>query len=111
MSTTTFLDATLTRTGGGHVPQAHDGRMMPDYREILDKKHLSRTEHYRLIRMLGAGGQGVVYLSERRGIDNFTLPVALKIFSPERVRQRAPVRRSDGPHRARFGPGIADSAG
>ena len=26
----------------------------------------------------------MVYLSERRGTDNFTLPVALKIFSPER---------------------------
>ena len=34
--------------------------------------------------MLGKGGQGVVYLSERRGADNFTLPVALKFFSPER---------------------------
>ena len=34
--------------------------------------------------MLGKGGQGVVYLSERRGADGFTLPVALKFFSPER---------------------------
>ncbi len=34
--------------------------------------------------LLGSGGQGVVYLSERRGTDSFTLPVALKIFSPER---------------------------
>ena len=34
--------------------------------------------------MLGKGGQGIVYLSERRGADNFTLPVALKFFSPER---------------------------
>ncbi len=25
-----------------------------------------------------------MYLSERRGTDGFTLPVALKIFSPER---------------------------
>ena len=33
---------------------------------------------------MGSGGQGVVYLTERRGTDNFTLPVALKIFSPER---------------------------
>jgi serine/threonine-protein kinase len=37
-----------------------------------------------LSRRLGSGGQGVVYLSERRGTDNFTLPVALKIFSPSR---------------------------
>jgi serine/threonine-protein kinase len=37
-----------------------------------------------LLRRLGAGGQGVVYLTERRGSDDFTRPVALKIFSPER---------------------------
>ena len=35
-------------------------------------------------RRLGSGGQGVVYLTERRGTDSFTLPVALKVFSPER---------------------------
>ena len=54
------------------------------YSAILDQKRLSWTEHHRLIRLLGSGGQGVVYLSQRRGTDNFTLPVALKIFSPER---------------------------
>jgi serine/threonine protein kinase len=32
------------------------------------------------------GGQGVVYLCERPGADGFTLPVALKLFSPERYR-------------------------
>lgn len=42
------------------------------------------TEHHRFLKLLGSGGQGVVYLSERRGTDSFTLPVALKIFSPER---------------------------
>ena len=36
------------------------------------------------MKLLGSGGQGVVYLTERRGTDGFTLPVALKIFSPER---------------------------
>jgi serine/threonine-protein kinase len=45
---------------------------------------MSWTEHLRLMRLLGSGGQGVVYLSQRRGADGFTLPVALKIFSPER---------------------------
>jgi serine/threonine-protein kinase len=43
---------------------------------------MSWTDHHRLLRLLGSGGQGVVYLSERRGTDNFTLPVAVKIFSP-----------------------------
>jgi serine/threonine-protein kinase len=31
----------------------------------------------------------VVYLSERRGTDSFTLPVALKVFSPERYRDES----------------------
>ena len=50
----------------------------------FSKPKLGWTEHLRLRRQLGNGGQGVVYLSERRGADNFTLPVALKFFSPER---------------------------
>jgi serine/threonine-protein kinase len=45
---------------------------------------MSWTEHLHLTRRLGSGGQGVVYKSERRGTDKFTLPVALKIFSPAR---------------------------
>jgi eukaryotic-like serine/threonine-protein kinase len=45
---------------------------------------LSWTAHHRLLTLLGSGGQGVVYLTERRGTDDFTLPVALKVFSPER---------------------------
>jgi serine/threonine-protein kinase len=36
--------------------------------------------------MLGKGGKGDVYLSERQGTDLFRLPVALKIFSPESYR-------------------------
>jgi serine/threonine-protein kinase len=36
------------------------------------------------MRRLGSGGQGVVYLTEVRGADSFTVPVALKVFAPER---------------------------
>src|SRR5207244_8483738 len=43
---------------------------------------------------LGKGGQGVVYLSERRGADGFTLPVALKFFSPERYPDERGYRES-----------------
>lgn len=57
---------------------------MARYRELIEQERLSWTEHHKLIRTLGSGGQGIVYLSERRGTDSFTLPVALKIFSPER---------------------------
>lgn len=34
------------------------------------------------MRKIGVGGQGVVFLSERSGADGFSLPVALKLFSP-----------------------------
>ena len=54
------------------------------YDRILQEKRHSWTSHLRLLTKIGAGGQGVVYLTERRGADGFTLPVALKVFSPER---------------------------
>jgi serine/threonine-protein kinase len=56
------------------------------YWEIIREQRLSWTEHHRLVRLLGSGGHGLVYLSEGRGSDDFTLPVALKVFAPERYR-------------------------
>jgi serine/threonine-protein kinase len=53
------------------------------YRALLDEPRLSWIESHRMGRRLGSGGQGVVYLCERLGADQFRLPVALKIFSPE----------------------------
>lgn len=84
MSTTTFIIDNATRTWGGHPAQRCSDELLGRYRTILEDKRLSWTEHHRLIKLLGSGGQGVVYLSERRGTDAFTLPVAIKIFSPER---------------------------
>ena len=63
--------------------------LMAQYRAILDAPRLDWTEHHRLLRRLGSGGQGVVYLGERRGADGFRLPVALKVFSPERYADAA----------------------
>ena len=84
MCSTTFLEGSATRTWGGHPATRCSDELLGRYRGILEEQRLSWTEHHRLIRLLGSGGQGVVYLSERRGTDSFTLPVALKIFSPER---------------------------
>ena len=53
------------------------------FHSLLLDGRLSWTAHPNLVRVLGRGGQGVVYLSERRGADGFTVPIALKIFSPE----------------------------
>ena len=85
---------TFFRTTGDNLSPTvtHDGEFVENqctelvelYDEILEEKKLRWTSHLRLLRRLGAGGQGVVYLTERRGSDDFTLPVALKIFSPER---------------------------
>jgi serine/threonine-protein kinase len=84
MATTTFLEGSGTRTWGGHEAIRCSDELLSRYQTLLDEKRLSWTEHHRLLRLLGSGGQGVVYLSQRRGTDHFTLPVALKIFSPER---------------------------
>ena len=54
------------------------------YSSLVQEQRLSWTTHQRWIRRLGKGGQGVVYLSERRGADHFTLPIAVKVFSPAR---------------------------
>jgi serine/threonine-protein kinase len=84
MATTTFLEGSGTRTWGGRPAVRCSDDVLARYQALLDEKRLSWTEHHQLLRLLGSGGQGVVYLSQRRGTDQFTLPVALKIFSPER---------------------------
>lgn len=84
MSTTTFQHESRTIALGGRLRPKQNDELVAQYHNILDEQRFSWTVHHRLLRPLGSGGQGVVYLSERRGADGFTLPVALKIFSPER---------------------------
>ncbi len=84
LSLTSSVDPTRTMAFDGHVANDMCAEMVEVYSTIIKKQKLSWTTHLRLRRMLGAGGQGVVFLTERRGADDFTLPVALKIFSPER---------------------------
>jgi eukaryotic-like serine/threonine-protein kinase len=82
--TTTLLHGTRTITHGGKPAAGPDHELIASYLRMIQQPKVGWTEHLRLLRQLGRGGQGVVYLSERRGSDNFTLPVALKFFSPER---------------------------
>jgi len=81
---TTLLQDTRTLTYQGTPAQPSEHELLNRYQDLLQQRKLGWTEHLILNRMLGTGGQGVVYLSQRRGSDNFTLPVALKFFSPER---------------------------
>ena len=84
--TTTLLHGTRTVTPGGNRADGENrvNELLHHYLRLIQQPKLGWTEHLRLRRMLGKGGQGMVYLSERRGADGFTLPVALKFFSPER---------------------------
>jgi serine/threonine-protein kinase len=82
--TTTLLHGTRTLTPGGNRSDGQVTELLQNYLRLIRQPKVGWTEHLRLRRLLGKGGQGVVYLSERRGADNFTLPVALKFFSPER---------------------------
>ena len=81
--------STVLRREPRDLDHAPESDLVPEglvtrYRAILDQPQLDWTERHRLIRRIGAGGQGVVFLGERRGADGFRLPVALKVFSPER---------------------------
>lgn len=82
---TTVIHQSRTLTFHGDQPKpAENFALCKRYDDLVQSERLGWTEHLRLKRLLGTGGQGVVYLSERRGADAFTLPVALKFFSPER---------------------------
>ncbi len=61
-------------------------KLLTQYETLLSNQSVHWDAEYRKIRILGKGGQGVVYLSERQGTDLFRLPVALKMFSPESYR-------------------------
>ena len=63
--------------------------LLDQYGRILGNRQISWLAERPLGRCLGVGGQGVVYLSERKGADGFTLPVALKFFSPEHFEDAA----------------------
>ncbi len=83
-TSTTIDDIGLTRTWGGLQHRERLQALVEAYHDLIEqRRRLNWTEHLQLIRKLGHGGQGVVYLSQRRGADGFTLPVALKFFAPD----------------------------
>ena len=86
LSTTRLaVRATVTHGGDGKL-EAFDNELNGLYEQIIQQQRLNWTTHHRLLRVLGRGGQGIVFLTERRGADQFTLPIALKMFSPQRFR-------------------------
>ena len=80
---TTLQEFTRTVSHDRAQPSRYSNELVKRYDDLVTGQRLSWTAHQKLNRLLGQGGQGVVYLSERRGADYFTLPIALKVFSPE----------------------------
>lgn len=84
MSTTIFFEGNVTRTWGGSPAAQCSEELLQSYHQVvLDRSH-NREESLIFSRVLGKGGQGIVFLSERLGYDGFFLPVAIKVFTPER---------------------------
>jgi len=84
MSTTVFLEGNVTRPWSGKPLSPSSEALIHNYRGILERQCLYREESLKFLRPLGSGGQGIVYLSERLGSDHFAVPIAVKVFSPER---------------------------
>tara|TARA_R110002049_G_scaffold2750_2_gene21799 strand:+ start:684165 stop:685307 length:1143 start_codon:yes stop_codon:yes gene_type:complete len=84
MQSTTRYEPNPTITLDGSQVNNSDAGLVSRYDEIVGSSKISWTGHHHLRRLLGRGGQGEVYLTEYRGTDGFTVPVAMKIFSPER---------------------------
>lgn len=86
LQTTTGERLNPTESAAGEFVEGQCRELVERYRQLVSQPRLAWTTHLRLIRKLGQGGQGVVFLTERRGADGFTLPVALKVFSADRYR-------------------------
>ncbi len=69
-----------------HSPDLVDADLRAHYREILAGTDVSWAIGCCNIKLVGQGGQGVVFQARLDGSDGFALSVALKVFSPEPYR-------------------------
>ncbi|MFO1066545.1 MAG: serine/threonine-protein kinase [Pirellulales bacterium] len=79
-----MVDEARTRAIDGAPVTANNQQLIALYDKLILEGRVQWTTYHKLERQLGSGGQGVVFLSERRGADGFNQPVAMKVFSPER---------------------------
>ncbi len=85
MFLTTRHDVTITHNPEGvNSGPTKCEDLLHRYENIVAQKRLNWTPHLRFAEVVGSGGQGVVFRTEWRGADAFTIPVAVKVFSPER---------------------------
>ncbi|QDU36862.1 Serine/threonine-protein kinase StkP [Maioricimonas rarisocia] len=62
---------------------AETARTAERYKEIVSQSEVSWDVSYRLVKKLGSGGQGVVFLADRGGAFGVTFRLALKFFRPD----------------------------
>ena len=94
MATTTFFDASITRSWNGKQTGLCSQVLLENYANIIQQQQHERHEKLSFTKMLGVGGQGVVYLTHRQGTDGFDLPIAIKVFSPERFSGEEPYNKA-----------------
>ena len=83
-STTAIFEKTMTHADTIPLSEGCSEELRNNYYELLDQQRVHWHEDIRFKNMLGQGGQGFVFLSDLRGSDGFVLPIAIKVFSPER---------------------------
>src|SRR5579864_3602073 len=83
MSSTVIYSYNVPAAGAHRPPGPGEQALLARYEEIAWAEDIRWDTRYRKQRLLGAGGQGAVYLADRLGADGFARPVALKVFSPE----------------------------
>ena len=74
-------------------PDPTDRELLDAYRAAVGGTDAAWAPRCHDLRAVGRGGQGVVFTALRQGADGFTLPVALKLFSPEPYRTAAAYAR------------------
>ena len=83
-STTELFERTMTHAELVSVTDGCSDELRSNYFALLDQQRVHWHDDVQFKNMLGQVGQGFVFLSDLRGSDGFVLPVAIKIFSPER---------------------------
>ena len=83
-STTVLFEQTMTHVASVSSTEGCSDELRSKYYELLDEQRVHWYEDIRFKSMLGQGGQGFVFLGEQHGSDGFVLPIAIKVFSPER---------------------------
>ncbi|MEM7477859.1 MAG: serine/threonine-protein kinase [Planctomycetota bacterium] len=83
MPTTTMMDGGKTEAPAESRQKGSTQALTGLYNALLEKGRVQWTTYHRFEKELGRGGQGTVYLSQRKGADGFNQPVAMKVFSPE----------------------------